>query len=252
MLHDLEMLSALRIDLEKDGLMIVAQPKVSRSGQVVGYETLMRWTHDEHGPVSPGYFIPLAEANGLIGRVGLVTIEQSIRFAARLLAKGAQREVALNLSPYQLKEFDTLRRLLDACHKHGVPPSMIGIEITESALIDNPDAAKISIQEMKNAGFGIALDDFGTGYSSLAYLRELPLDKVKIDRSFVLDVETDQRAAALLSGIVKLCHSLGMKLVAEGVETEAQHRFLSELGIDELQGYLFSRPRPLDDLINAL
>lgn len=249
-LHDLEMLSALRSDLEKQRLQIVAQPKVNLDGAIVGYETLMRWTHDEQGPIPPDYFIPLAEANGLIGKIGQTSIEQSIRFAAQLAARGLQREVALNLSPYQLKEFDTLPRLVEACEKHRIAPAMIGIEITESALIDNPEAAKQAIQAMKDLGFGIALDDFGTGYSSLAYLRDLPLDKVKIDRSFVLDVETDPRAAALLRGIVKLCHSLNMKLVAEGVETPAQHAFLAELGIDELQGYLFSRPRPLSELLD--
>lgn len=251
-LRDLEVLGALRTDLEQGQLRVHGQPKVDAEGRIVGYEMLMRWHHATLGQVSPAYFVPLAERHGLIARLGAAAIQQSIAFAAQLRARGSDVHVAINLSPYQLGDADNLALLCDACRKHGVSPRQIELEITESALLDNPEAAREAILGLKAKGFAIALDDFGTGYSALAYLRELPLDKVKIDRSFVMDVVSDARAAALLRGVVSLCHGLGMRTVAEGVETVGQQDFLVAQGVDELQGFLFHRPQPVQALLAAL
>ena len=248
-LQELQLLASLRSDIEQRRLRIAVQAKVDAAGAMIGFEALMRWRHDELGAISPSVFIPLAERNGLIGRIGLLAIEQAVRFAALLRDYGLQHEVAVNLSPHQLSHEETVRCLQSSCAMLHVPPEQIGLEITESALIDNPESARRAIQAFKDMGFRIALDDFGTGYSSLAYLRDLPLDKVKIDRSFLHDIEHNTRAASLLTGVVGLCHSLGMQVVAEGVETDAQWRFLVERGVDEMQGFLFHRPAVPDDAL---
>jgi diguanylate cyclase (GGDEF)-like protein/PAS domain S-box-containing protein len=251
-LRELEVLGALRHDLEHQRLRMAAQGKVDREGRLVGYETLIRWTHETLGPVSPAEFIPLAERNGLVHKVGEVTIKQSLAFAGKLLAQGLDYEVAINLSPHQLGDAETLELLRRACRRYKVPSHRINLEITESAVIDDPEAARDLLMAFRGEGFGIALDDFGIGYSSLAYLRLLPLDKVKIDRSFITDAVEQSAARALLQGIVGLCHSLGFKVVAEGVETDAQVALLRELRVDEMQGYLFSRPILVEQLIAQL
>ncbi len=251
-LRELEVLGALRHDLEHKRLRMAAQGKVDCAGRLVGYETLIRWNNEALGPVSPAEFIPLAERNGLVHKVGEVTIHQSLAFAAKLAASGLDYEVAINLSPHQLGDSGTLEELRRACRRHKVSPSQINLEITESAVIDDPKVASELLMAFRGEGFGIALDDFGIGYSSLAYLRMLPLDKVKIDRSFMTDAVEQVQARALLEGIIGLCHVLGLKVVAEGVETEAQAALLRELKVDEMQGFLFHRPCMVDELVAQL
>ena len=248
-LRELEVLGALRHDLDHQRLRMAAQCKVDSEGQLIGYETLVRWQHETLGHVSPAEFIPLAERNGLVHRIGEVTINQSLAFAAKLQARGQDFEVAINLSPHQLGDSATLDLLRRACRRHKVPAQRINLEITESAVIDDPQVAADLLMAFRGEGFGVALDDFGIGYSSLAYLRLLPLDKVKIDRSFMTDAVDQLQARALLQGIVDLCHTLGLKVVAEGVETEAQAALLRELKVDEMQGFLFGRPTMFDDLL---
>lgn len=251
-LRELELLGALRHDLEHQRLRMAAQGKVDCAGQLVGYETLIRWQNENLGQVSPAEFIPLAERNGLIGRIGALTIDQSLAFAAALQARGLSHTVAINLSPHQLNDAATIEQLRRACRRHQVSPQQINLEITESAVIDDPEVARSTLQAFRSEGFGIALDDFGIGYSSLAYLRLLPLDKVKIDRSFITDAADQPQARALLTGIIGLCHALGFKVVAEGVETQAQAALLRQMQVDEMQGFLFHRPRMVDELIAAL
>lgn len=251
-LRELEVLGALRHDLEHQRLRMAAQCKVDREGRLIGYETLVRWQHETLGHVSPAEFIPLAERNGLVHRIGELTINQSLAFAAKLRARGIEQEVAINLSPHQLGDAATLELLRRACRRHKVPAQLINLEITESAVIDDPQVAADLLMAFRGEGFGVALDDFGIGYSSLAYLRLLPLDKVKIDRSFMTDAVEQLQARALLQGIVDLCHTLGLKVVAEGVETEAQAALLRELQVDEMQGFLFGRPTLVDELLEQL
>lgn len=251
-LRELELLGALRRDLELGPLRMAAQAKVDLEGRLVGYEALVRWTHETLGPISPSEFIPLAERHGLVQRVGAVTLAESLRFAQQLRRHGHEVEVAINLSPHQLGDTETLQQLLRLCRRYKVPHEQIGLEVTESAVIDDPGKAHDLLMEFRQQGFAIALDDFGVGHSSLSYLRELPLDKVKIDRSFIVDIAEQPSARALLQGIIGLCHSLGFKVVAEGVEREAQAAVLRELGVDEMQGFLFARPVPVDTILEAL
>lgn len=245
----LELITELRRDIERDALATVLQPKVSTAGYVVGYEILLRWHNERMGPVSPAAFIPLSEEFGLVGRLGLIAMEQAAVFAARLLRMGLQTPVALNLSPRQVFDPETELRLVEVCARHDLPHDMLEIELTESALLENIEAGRGFLRRLSEQGFKLALDDFGTGFSSLAYLRRLPFNTIKIDRCFMDDIDTDARALRLLQGMVTLCRSLDIAVVAEGVETEAQRSLLVRMGVDQMQGYLFARPQPADQVI---
>jgi diguanylate cyclase (GGDEF)-like protein len=240
------MTSLLRIDTDRNGFRFVAQPKVDASGIPVGAELLMRWTTEAFGSVSPMEFIPLAEKVGLIQLMGRHAAHAAAQLAAACAALGHALPVAVNLSPRQLLQPGLDSLLLQACRRHNVHPAMLELELTESALVHNMDIVTPMLHRLRGHGFSLALDDFGTGYSSLSYLRHLPFHKVKIDRSFVLDIHRDPGASRLLQSIVQLCQVLGMRTVAEGVETEAQLTALTAMGVDEFQGYHFSRPLAVD------
>lgn len=245
----LELITELRRDIGTEALTTVLQPKVSAGGYVVGYEVLMRWHNARMGPVSPAAFIPLSEEFGLVGRLGLLAMEHAAQFASRLLQNGLRTPVALNLSPRQVFDPDTELRLVEICAEYGLPHDMLEIELTETALLENIEAGRGFLRRLSEQGFQLALDDFGTGFSSLAYLRRLPFNTIKIDRCFMDDIDTDPRALRLLQGMVTLCRSLDIAVVAEGVETEAQRSLLVRMGVDQMQGYLFARPQPADAVI---
>lgn len=245
----LELITELRRDIGTEALTTVLQPKVSAGGYVVGYEVLMRWHNARMGPVSPAAFIPLSEEFGLVGRLGLIAMEHAAQFAARLLQMGLRTPVALNLSPRQVFDPETEVRLVEICEQHALPHDMLEIELTESALLENIEAGRGFLRRLSEQGFKLALDDFGTGFSSLAYLRRLLFNTIKIDRCFMDDIDTDPRALRLLQGMVTLCRSLDIAVVAEGVETEAQRSLLVRMGVDQMQGYLFARPQPADAVI---
>ncbi|MEY8688508.1 MAG: putative bifunctional diguanylate cyclase/phosphodiesterase [Leptothrix sp. (in: b-proteobacteria)] len=251
-LRRVRMLSLLRIDAERNAFSFAAQPKVDRFGRAVGAELLMRWPTEAFGQVSPVEFIPLAEKVGLISLMGRHAIHAAAHLAARAARAGLQLPVAVNLSPKQLQQPMLDRQLLLACQRQGIEPGQIELELTESALLHGLGQVAPLLQRLRRLGFGLALDDFGTGYSSLSYLRHLPFNKVKIDRSFVMDIDHDERAALLLRHIVALCDSLGMTTVAEGVETAEQFDALKALGVQEYQGYYFARPMRLDDWIHQI
>lgn len=245
-------LEALRAALEQRQLGMAAQGKVDREGRLIGYETLIRWTHAALGPVSPAEFVPLAERHGLAHRLGEIAVQQALAFAGKLRARGLDLEVSINLSPHQFGDPETLDLLRRACRRSRVPPERICLEITESAVIEDAQAAHDRLAALRGEGFAVALDDFGVGYASLAHLRLLPLDKVKIDRSFISDAVEHAAARSLLQGVVGLCHSLGFRVAAEGVETDAQLALLRELQVNEMQGYLFSRPLMLEQVLAEL
>lgn len=251
-LRRVRMLSQLRIDAERNAFSFAAQPKVDRLGRAVGAELLMRWPTEAFGQVSPVEFIPLAEKVGLISLMGRHAIHAAAHLAARAARAGLPLPVAVNLSPKQLQQPMLDRQLLLACQRQGIEPGQIELELTESALLHGLSQVAPLLQRLRRLGFGLALDDFGTGYSSLSYLRHLPFNKVKIDRSFVMDIDHDERAALLLRHIVALCDSLGMTTVAEGVETAEQFEALKALGVQEYQGYHFARPMRLDDWIGQI
>lgn len=239
--------SLLRADAERNGFAFVAQPKVDRDGLAVGAELLMRWPTEAFGPVSPVEFIPMAEKLGLIGLMGRHALHAAARLAARCQAAGQSLPVAVNLSPKQLLQPGLDGQLLLACERAGIVPALLELELTESALLVGIEVVTPVLRRLRQQGFSLALDDFGTGYSSLGYLRHLPFTKVKIDRSFVMDIERDERALRMLEPMLRLCEVLGMSAVAEGVETAAQFEALRRLGVPEFQGYHFARPIPVDD-----
>ena len=226
-------------------LSLAYQPIWSGDGRSLrGVEALMRWKHSVRGFVSPAEFIPLAEETGLIRELGAWALERACRDAIGW----DDIFVSVNLSPVQLRSPDIVREVEAILARTGLPPSRLVFEITEGVLIRQTDEALARITALRALGIRIALDDFGTGYSSLAYLKRFPIDKLKIDRSFVESLGETSEDAALLGSMIALGRALGMTVVAEGVETPAQHRVLTALGCGEVQGFLFSKPRPAGEI----
>ncbi|MGH8809224.1 MAG: putative bifunctional diguanylate cyclase/phosphodiesterase, partial [Noviherbaspirillum sp.] len=249
-LRRITLTSLLRQAADRELLNFVAQPKVQANGRIVGCELLVRWTTQEFGAVSPATFIPLAEETGVILAIGRQAIREAAQLARRLQDSGQAIPVAVNLSPLQARDPELEAVLLSACRAAAIHPDRIQLELTESAFLDNKQATVELLHRLKAHGFTLALDDFGTGYSSLSYLRDLPFDVIKIDRSFLRNIDLDQRSARLLAGIVDLCEVLGMGTVAEGVETASQLAVLNQLGIGEYQGFHFHRPMPQDEFVS--
>ena len=224
------------------------QAQVGRDG-LLGAEVLLRWIHPERGMVSPAQFIPLAEDTCLILPVGTWVLET----ACAQLAVWAKRPetahlvIAVNVSALQLRHRDFVQQVWNALEKTGADPHRLKLELTESQLANDVESIIAKMTVLKRLGVGFSIDDFGTGYSSLAYLKRLPLDQLKIDQSFVRDILIDPNDAAIAGMVITLAKSLGLSVIAEGVETEAQRDFLAELGCHNAQGYLFSRPLPLPE-----
>ncbi|MEK8049224.1 EAL domain-containing protein [Ideonella sp. DXS22W] len=249
-------LAALRLDLrraiEQHGrgeLSLHYQPKVRASdGHVTGVEALLRWHHPERGPISPLVFIELAERFGLIEALGDWVIDEACLQMAHWRTQGLALRVAVNLSMHQLRRPGLVAHVQQALRRHGLPPEQLMFEITESAAMTHIDTTLRVFAELARLGTELSIDDFGTGYSSLSYLRRLPASQLKIDRSFVKDLDSSADARAIVEAVVRLAHALGLAVVAEGVETEAQREQLRALQCDELQGFLYSRPVPPDTL----
>jgi len=243
--EQVEMQTELRLALERQQLKLYYQPKIhGASGQVTGVEALIRWDHPVRGLMSPEVFIPVAERFGLIGHIGNWVIEESCRQIRQWLDLGLRMRVAVNLSMHQLRQDDLVPRIRRALDAHRVDPALLTFEITESVAMEDTQTTMRSFGHLARIGASLSIDDFGTGYSSLAYLRKLPARQLKIDRGFVADVEHSSDALAVVDAVIKLAHALGLKVVAEGVETERQRDVLLGLRCDELQGYLFARPMP--------
>jgi diguanylate cyclase (GGDEF)-like protein/PAS domain S-box-containing protein len=230
------------------------QPQINAStGQVIGLEALLRWNSPTFGAVSPLRFIGIAEETGLIQPLGDWVIWETCRYTRELKSHGFENiRVAINISAQQLRHENLLMLVRGALACYNLKPSDIELEVTESTAMQNTEVTLGILDQLANMGIVLAIDDFGTGYSSLAYLKHLPIKHLKIDRSFVTDIETDANDAAICAATIALGHNLGLKLVAEGVETEQQREFLCRLGCDVLQGYLFSKPLPFDEIIPYL
>ena len=238
-----DLLRDLRLALERKELELFYQPKIdAASGKVTAAEALLRWQHPIRGMVPPSTFIPIAERFGLIRSIGHWVIEDACRQARVWLDHGVRMRVAINLSAVQMRQDDIVSQIEGALSRHGVDPGLLTCEITESVAMEDTKATQAAFRQLGVAGIHLSIDDFGTGYSSLAYLRKLPAEELKIDRSFVMDIEHSADARAVVDAVVKLAHALGLKVVAEGIENERQQRILVELGCDELQGFLFARP----------
>jgi diguanylate cyclase (GGDEF)-like protein/PAS domain S-box-containing protein len=239
--------SALRSAVDRNELYVVYQPKVDARGQTCGFEALVRWDSPDFGSVSPVRFIPLAEESGLIGQLTRFVLREACREAAAWRARGfADVRIAVNISPSLFRERDLAQLIRSALDEVGLPPGNLELEITEGMLMGDVQRALAVLQELKAMGVFIAVDDFGTGYSSLAYLKRFPIDILKVDRSFVLECDTGNEAMAITRAIISLAHSLGLRVVAEGVEKTTQLAVLNALGCHEFQGYLFAKGMPAD------
>lgn len=248
----LEIEQSLRDAIARNELSLWFQPKLDlASGEVQSAEALIRWQHPRLGMVSPGQFIPVAEESGLIQPIGLWVIEQGIRQIAKWREQ-LDREVmvAINISAYQFRHEQLADQVISLLRELSVRPALLTIEVTETAIMDHMESAVKQLQALRDHGVLVALDDFGTGYSSLTYLKHFPIDVLKIDRAFITDSTEDAQSGAIVDTIIKLAHNMGMRVVAEGVETEEQLGFLRSHGCDEIQGYLFSKPLPADDFLN--
>jgi diguanylate cyclase (GGDEF)-like protein len=231
------------------GLHLQYQPTVElATGAVVGVEALLRWDHPTRGPVQPAEFIPLAEGTGLIAPLSQRVLHLALAQVRTWTDAGLELPVAVNLSARNLLESDLPERVGGALALHGVPAALLVLEITESAVVEDPVRAEDIVRRLVALGVRIAIDDFGTGYSSMAALTRLPIDCLKVDRSFVADLDTSGPGAVIVTASIRLAHDLGMRVVAEGVETPEQLDRLGELGCDVVQGFLLARPLPPGDV----
>lgn len=217
------------------------QPIIAaHGGRIVGVEALLRWTHPQRGPIGPAVFIPIAEQMGLMDTIGAFVLRRALQEAKRW----PDLYVAVNLSPLQVRDGSIVDTVRSALAESGVPPSRLMLEITEGVLIDNPEEMVRRIEDLHALGVRVALDDFGSGYSNLSYLQRFPLDKLKIDRSFVTALGSSANGGVIIQAIVALGRALGLSILVEGVETEQQRVLLRLAGCDEMQGFLFARPAP--------
>jgi len=249
-LERLSMENGLRRALERNELYFHYQPQVDlRSGRIVGAEALMRWDHPGVGPVSPSQFIPLAEESGLIVPLGEWGLLEACRQARAWQDAGLPEiPVAVNLSATQFRQQNLGETLANALHRSGLAAGFLDLEITESMVMHNVDAGMMAVNHLRALGLQLSIDDFGTGYSSLSYLRRFPVQRLKIDVSFLREITSDPGAAAITQAIIALGRGLGLRVLAEGVETREQLALLRAQGCDEIQGYYFSRPVPADEL----
>jgi EAL domain-containing protein (putative c-di-GMP-specific phosphodiesterase class I) len=245
-----ELESEMRVALHERQFLLHYQPQVSSDGDVIGVEALVRWQHPERGIVSPGEFIPLAEDTGMIlplGRWVLHTACEKLALLGNECTTGPIG-MSVNVSALQFRQPDFVDEVLEALRQTRADPELLKLELTESLLVDDIDTAIAKITRLREHGVLFSLDDFGTGYSSLSYLKRLPLHQLKIDQSFVRNVMTDPRDSAIVSAIITLGHTMGMSVIAEGVETPDQRDFLAERDCRSYQGFLFSRPLSCDQL----
>jgi EAL domain-containing protein (putative c-di-GMP-specific phosphodiesterase class I) len=241
-----ELLPELKLAIARHEFELFYQPKIlAATGAVLGAEALVRWRHPERGLVPPAEFIPILEDSGLIVEAGRLVLNQAIAAAARWQQRAPGFRIAINLSARELVEQDFLLHFSARLAANGC--EAIDVELTESLLMQDLDTGANLLGRIRALGCQVAIDDFGTGYSSLSYLAQVPADWLKVDRSFISRLDQPGSAPRLVEGMVKMAHSLGMGVVAEGVETEAQAQCLRELACDVLQGYLFGRPMPADE-----
>lgn len=239
--------------LKNNEMHLVYQPKLSlRSGEVVGVEALIRWHNGELGTVPPDQFIPLAEDNGLIHEIGDWVLETAMAQARRWELGGRRMPVAVNLSARQFQRDGLVARVRQLLRKYSLDPELLCVELTETCFLHSAEETARALHELRESGVKVSIDDFGTGYSSLSYIRTMSLDQLKIDRSFVNNINEAERDRQLVSAMIAMSQALGLSVVAEGVETQEQLEMLHQLGCDEVQGYLICRPKPVEELDRVL
>ena len=241
----LSMLGGLRRAVDHGELRLYLQPRVSlHNARLVGAEALLRWAHPQQGLLQPMEFIPFAEQTGFIRTLTSWVTAESLRTWRRLHGQGLTLMMSINLSTRDLMDQDLPPKLATLLDAQRVPAQALCLEITESAIMDDPHRAQQTLERLSEMGFRLAIDDFGTGYSSLAYLKRLPVNELKIDKSFVMQMARDSGDAKIVRSTIDLAHNLGLKVVAEGVETATAWRTLGRLACDEAQGHLIGRPMP--------
>jgi diguanylate cyclase (GGDEF)-like protein len=250
----LSMDTALRHALVREELFLHYQPLVSlTTGRVIGMESLLRWDHPKLGIISPATFIPLAEETGLIIAIGEWAMKRSCQQAKSLCDElGMDLSVSVNLSPRQFEQPNLLQVIDEALADSGLPPKNLQVELTENTLMINSASNLAKLQHIRQLGARVAIDDFGTGFCSFSYLLQYPVDRLKIDQSFVMKAVTEPNAATVVRTIVAMSHHLGIKVIAEGVETPEHLRFLMQRKCDEAQGYYFSRPVAASAFVGAV
>ncbi|RTL54329.1 MAG: EAL domain-containing protein [Rhodocyclaceae bacterium] len=253
LLEQIRLTGGLLNGLRQGEFVLHYQPQVDiRSGRVTGAEALIRWRHPVDGLVSPAKFIPLAEQSGHIVQIGEWVLNEACRQAKAWLDQGFPLVMAVNLSAVQFKRGDIIELVSRALAASNLPPRHLELELTESILLQDIETTMQTLRGLKSMGLKLSIDDFGTGYSSLSYLKQLAVDKLKIDQSFIRDMLTDADGASIVRAVIQLGHALQLDVIAEGVETEPQLAFLRDYGCDEVQGYLFSRPVPADHFVPLL
>jgi diguanylate cyclase (GGDEF)-like protein len=248
-IHRLDLETSLRAAISRDEFRLVYQPQVEcSSGRVFAVEALIRWIHPLRGLISPLDFIPLAEENGQIEAIGAWVLRTACADAARWYQQGLDLRVAINLSPLQFRAKDLVETSMNVLREVELPPERLEIEVTESAMMENTAATIASLQAFRDQGVRLALDDFGTGFSSLSYLTRMPVQKIKVDRSFVVRMARDSESNAIVRAILAMASSLNINVIAEGVETLDQAQLLKSMECYALQGYYFSKPVPAQDI----
>jgi diguanylate cyclase (GGDEF)-like protein len=253
-LGKLTMEGDLRTAIEEEQFFLHYQPQVDmKTGEVIEVEALIRWQHPEKGLVSPGDFIPAAEECGLITRMGDWVLKEACRQCAEWNANASRPiRVAVNVSSHQFRKRLIFDSVLEALNESGLDATLLELEVTESGMLENEETAIETLARLKDRGVRVALDDFGTGYSSLSYLQRLPLDSLKIDRSFITDLDVGEENHSIVAAIITMAHGLGLEVVAEGVETTRQRIILNAWGCDVGQGFLYSRPVTPDEIAEML
>ena len=242
----LDIKSKLEQAIERDELSIVLQPQVTHDGTVSSFEALVRWYSKELGPVSPSEFIPIAEESYAICEIGDIVLRKTLSVISNFVKSGLNTSIAINISARQIVVPDFINSLLSRVNQYGIPPHMLMLELTETALVVDIELVKETMLELARFGFRFSIDDFGTGYSSLAYLKVLPISELKIDKYFVDDIgkDFDGKAAQIVDAIIEMAKALNVTCIAEGVESEEQLKYLIGKGCGKFQGYYFSRPEP--------
>lgn len=245
--------SSLHYALERNEFLVYYQPKIDiKTNKIVGAEALIRWQHPTMGMISPAAFIPIAEESGLILPIGKWVLWTACQQMKQWRDGGYPLKVAVNLSAQQFNQPDICEQVVEVLQANNLEPSCLELELTESILVQNPEAAIQILSELKGLGIEISVDDFGTGYSSLGYLKQFPFDTLKIDQIFVRNLTDDSKNAAITTALIQLAHNLKLTVIAEGVETEAELTFLRQHQCDKVQGYLFSPPVPPEVLEQKL
>ncbi|THV23423.1 EAL domain-containing protein [Peteryoungia ipomoeae] len=245
-----DMLDELRLALRNGELELYFQPQVDLVHQsVVGFEALIRWNHPSKGLLLPGHFLPALEQSSLATEIGWWTIDQACRMAAKVNGEGARYRIAVNLFTQQFRASNLSDRVKAALNAHHLRPDCLELEVTEQVTLNDDEASMQTLMAIRDIGVGVAFDDFGTGYASLSSLQRFPLTTLKIDRGFIRDIQTRKSDTAITRALVTMSREMGLRTVAEGIETESQAAFLRSLGCEEGQGYLYGRPMPMNDAI---